>query len=619
MNEQLKSKVDNAPETPGVYQFINDKGKVLYVGKAKNLKNRVRSYFQANLPSARIEVMTRKIHDIEMIVTDSEIEALVLENNLIKQLKPRYNVLLKDDKSFPYIKVTNEPYPRIFPTRRIVRDGSRYYGPYTDVKNMKSSLRMINHIFKIRSCKLALTDEAIGQKKFKVCLDYHIKKCDGPCEGHITQQAYRELVNEAGRAVSGKTGELIKELSQRMQDAAMNLHFELAADLRDKLQKLESLSERQKIVSEDDLDRDIIAIAHVGRDAACSIFTVRTGKLISKKQIALAVDEDTPIDELYLSTIKQYYANEYVDIPREIILEIEPPEDESLAEWLSERAVRKVNLFSPKRGDLKSLVRMCRENANLQLGEIQLQKMKRDGNVPHTLASLKRDLRLSKLPRRIECFDISNLQSSDIVAGMVVFVDGKPRKSEYRKFIIEGIDGPNDFESMFQVISRRYKRLLDEQQPLPELIMIDGGKGQLSSAAAALREVGVKQFEAIGLAKRLEEVFLVGDPNPVIIPKTSSALKLLQVIRDETHRFAITFHRLRRSKRIISTELSDIKGIGGKTAESLLKHFESLTDIKEATTEQLEAAIGRQKGRLVWNFFHGSELPGADGAQEISE
>lgn len=619
MNEQLKSKVDNAPETPGVYQFFNDKGKVLYVGKAKNLKNRIRSYFQANLPSARIEVMTRKIHDIEMIVTDSEIEALVLENNLIKQLKPRYNVLLKDDKSFPYIKVTNEPYPRIFPTRRIIRDGSRYFGPYTDVKNMKSSLRMINHIFKIRSCKLALTDETIGQKKFKVCLDYHIKKCDGPCEGHISQHAYRELVNEAGRAVSGKTGELIKELSQRMQDAAMNLHFELAADLRDKLQKLESLSERQKIVSEDDLDRDIIAIAHVGRDAACSIFTVRAGKLISKKQIALAVDEDTPIDELYLSTIKQYYANEYVDIPREIILEIEPPEDESLAGWLSERATRKVNLFSPKRGDLKSLVRMCRENANLQLGEIQLQKMKRDGNVPHTLASLKRDLRLSKLPRRIECFDISNLQSSDIVAGMVVFVDGKPRKSEYRKFIIEGIDGPNDFESMFQVISRRYKRLMDEQQPLPELIMIDGGKGQLSSAAAALREVGVKQFEAIGLAKRLEEIFLVGDSNPVIIPKTSSALKLLQVIRDETHRFAITFHRHRRSKRIISTELSDIKGIGGKTAESLLKHFEGLTAIKEATTEQLAAAIGKQKGLLVWNFFHGSEHSGVGEEREISE
>ncbi len=608
MNENLKSKIDNLPETPGVYQFFNDKGKILYVGKAKNLKNRVRTYFLTNQPSARIAIMTQKIHDLQMIVTDSEIEALVLENNLIKQLKPRYNVLLKDDKSFPYIKVTNEPYPRIFYTRQIVRDGSKYFGPYTDVRNMKASLRIINHIFKIRSCRLAITAEAIEQKKFKVCLDYHIKKCDGPCEGLLAQEAYRELVNQAVRAIAGKTGELIKELKQQMQKASEEFMFEKAAELRDKLQRMEVLSERQKIVSEDDVDRDIIAIAAVGKDAACSIFNIRAGKLISKKQIGISVDELTPIDEVYLSTIKQYYANEYVDIPKEIILEIEPPEDDSLSQWLTERADKKVNLFSPKRGDLKSLVKMCRENANLQLGEIQLQKMKKDGDVPHTLASLKRDLRLNKLPRRIECFDISNLQASDIVAGMVVFVDGKPRKSEYRKFIIEGIeDGPNDFESMFQVVTRRYKRLTDEKQPLPDLIMIDGGKGQLSSAVAALREIRVKGFEIIGLAKRLEEIFLQGDSNPVIIPKTSSALKLLQIIRDETHRYAISFHRLRRSKRIISTELADIKGIGGKTAQALLKSFESFTAIQTADLETLQKAIGKAKGKVVWEFFHKDE------------
>ncbi len=604
MNDILRSKIDNAPDTPGVYQFFSESGKVLYVGKAKNLKNRVRQYFLTNLPSPRILIMTKKIVDIEMIVTDSEVEALVLENNLIKQLKPRYNVLLKDDKSFPYIKITNEPYPRIFYTRQVVRDGSRYFGPYTDVKNMRASIRLINHIFKIRGCKLSIDNTAIEKKRFKVCLDYHIKKCDGPCEGLISQQNYRVMLDSAVKAISGKTGEIIKDLKQQMQAASLNLEFEKAAGFRDMLQKLEALAEKHKVVSDDEEDRDIIAIASSEKDAACSIFSIRSGKLISKKQIGIAVDEEVPIDEIYLSTIKQYYSNEYVDIPKEIIIEIEPPQDDSLKDWLTLKAGKKVNIFSPKRGDLKSLVKMCLENARLQLGEIQLQKMKKEGNVPHTLAALKRDLRLSKLPRRIECYDISNLQGSNIVAAGVVFQDGKPKKSEYRKYIIEGVEGPNDFESMYQVITRRFKRLRDEKQPMPDLIVIDGGKGQLSCAISALREVGIKNFEIIGLAKRLEEIFLPLDPNPVIIPKTSSALKLLQIIRDETHRFAITFHRLRRAKNFISSELLDIPGIAEKTAEKLLKHFDSLSGIQNAQLSSLTDVLGEKKANTVFNFFH---------------
>ncbi len=603
MSEGLKAKIENLPENPGVYQFLDERGKILYVGKAKNLRNRVRSYFHLNNPSARISLMVKKINDIQLIVTDSEVEALVLENNLIKELKPRYNVLLKDDKSFPFIKVTNEEYPRIFPTRQLTRDGSKYFGPYTDVRNMKASLRVINHIFKIRSCRLALNDKSIGEKKFKLCLDYHIKKCDAPCEGFISSEEYRKLVNQASKVISGKTKELVAELKEKMDTAASELHFELAASLRDKLAKLEVLQNKQKVISEDDIDRDIIAVAAMGKDAACSIFNIRSGKLISKKQMGVAVEEECSKEELYLSIIKQYYANEFIDIPKEIVLEVELSEDDSLLEWLRIRADKKVELFTPKRGDLKSLLKLCQDNANLQLGEIQLQKMKRDGNIPHTLAALKRDLRLTKVPRRIECFDISNLQSSDIVGGMVCFVDGKPKKSEYRKFLIEDLEYNDDFESIRQIVFRRYSRVKEEKLPMPDLIIIDGGKGQLSSALHSLNRLGLGNTNIIGLAKRLEEIFLPEDSNPVIIPKVSSSLKLLQIIRDETHRYAITFHRQRRSKRIISTELTEIPGIGAKLAEKLLTKFDSIEQIRSSSEEILGQVVGLKKAEIIYKYF----------------
>ena len=605
MNQNIETKLNNLPTSPGVYQFLNDKGKVIYVGKAKNLRNRVRSYFRSNLNSPKTEALVSKIEDLLLIITDTEIEALVLENNLIKDLKPRYNVNLKDDKSFPYIRVTNEPYPRVFPTRNIIKDGSKYFGPYTDVKNMKRSLRMINQIFKIRSCKLDINQETIDKKKFKVCLDYHIKKCDGPCEGLVSQKDYNEMVSELIKLLKGKTDDLITELNEKMAAASVNLEFEKAAGIRDKIEQLKVYSSKQKVVSNDLEDRDIISAAVEGRDVASTILNIRSGRLVGKRQLKLSIEENEELDKIYSAIIKFYY-NEYVEVPKEIIVEVEPFEQDVLIEWLNTKAVKKCKFVIPQRqSEAKSLLNMCKQNALLQLKEIQLQRMKKEGNVPYTLAALKRDLYLKNIPKKIECFDISNLQGTDTVASMVVFEDGKPKKSLYRKFIIKNVDGPNDFESMREVIQRRYSRVLEENQPAPDLIMVDGGKGQLSSAVEILDELGMKNYEIIGLAKRLEEVDLPGDSDPHNISKTSSSLKLLQHVRDEAHRFAITFHRQRRDKRTFTTELVEIKGIGQKIAEKLLTEFKSLEEIKTADLQKLSEVIGEAKAKLVKDFYSG--------------
>jgi excinuclease ABC subunit C len=602
MNSKLETNLKNLPSSPGVYQFFNKSGKVIYVGKAKNIRSRVRSYFQENPGSAKTVAMVSKIDDLQLVITDSELEALILENNLIKQLKPRYNVNLKDDKSFPFIKVTNELFPRIYPTRKVFNDGSKYFGPYTDVRSMRASLRMINQIFRIRSCKLDLTEKSIADKKFKVCLDYHIKKCDGPCENLISAKAYNEMVDEVIKLLKGKTEDLIKDLKSRMQIAVENLEFEKAAELRDKIDQISSISSKQKIVSDDFEDRDVISIAYEGKDSSCAVFNIRDGKLISKKQLKLSIEEGEAIEEIYSAAIKFYY-NDINEIPREIVLEVKPEDAETLTEWLISKSGKKVKIIVPQRGDLKSLVKMCKENAILQLKEIQLQKMKNIGNVSYSVSALQRDLRLKILPRKIECFDISNLQGTDTVASMVVFEDGKPKKSLYRKFIIKTVEGPDDFSSMREVVERRYSRLQEENQIMPDLIMVDGGKGQLSSAVEILDNLGFKDYNIIGLAKRLEEVFFPNNSDPEIIPKTSSGLKLLQQIRDEAHRFAITFHRERRSKRIIKTELTDIKGIGTETAKLLLEKFGSLETIKKSSRKELEEVVGKKKTEILLNHF----------------
>lgn len=607
MNPSLESKLKNLPDKPGIYQFFGDKTKIIYIGKAKNLRNRVRSYFQNNLESPKTQALVNKIRDIELIVTDSEIEALVLENNLIKKFKPRYNVNLKDDKSFPFIKVTKETFPRIYSTRNLLRDGAKYFGPYTDVKNMKASLKIINEVFRIRSCRLDLSQENIEKKKFKVCLDYHIKKCDGPCEGLYSQQDYNEMVSEAIKVLKGKTDDLIQELKQKMEQFVEALEFEKAAVLRDKIEKLSVLSSKQKIVSDDFEDRDIISVAYEGKDSSCSVFNIRSGKLISKKQLRFSVVENEELAEIYSAAIKFYYTDQ-TEIPKEVVVETEPVDLLLLEEWLSQKAERKIKLFIPQRGELRSLVKMCKENAILQLKEIQIQKMKNLGNVPYVLSALQRDLRLKILPRKIECFDISNIQGSDSVASMVVFVDGKPKKNLYRKFIIKTVEGPDDFLSMQEVIGRRYSKLLEQNEALPDLIMVDGGKGQLSSAVEILNKLQIKNFNIIGLAKRLEEVYFPGNSEPESIPKTSSGLKLLQQVRDEAHRFAITFHRKRRSKRTIKTELTDIKGVGNLTAQKLLKEFGSLASVRNSELDAIAKIVGMKKAKLLNDYFKIEEV-----------
>ena len=610
MNSNLESKIKNLPSNPGIYQFINEKGKVIYVGKARNLKNRVKTYFTSGYNSPKTSALVNKINDLELIVTDNEIEALVLENNLIKKFKPRYNVNLKDDKSYPFIKVTNELFPRIFPTRRVVKDGSKYFGPYTSVKDMKSSLRLINQVFKIRSCRLDITGEAVEKKKFKVCLDYHIKKCDGPCEGLVSVQDYNEMVNEVIKVLKGKTDDLINDLMTKMQKAGENLYFEKAAEIRDKISQLQIISSKQKVVSDDFADRDIIALAYEGKDASCSILNIRNGKLVGKKQLKLSIEGNEEINEIYYSAVKFYYTD-YVEIPKEIILEVEPSDSKTLNEWLNWKASNqhdnktiKIKFSVPQKGGLKSLVKMCKENASLQLKEIQIQKMKNEGRIPYSVAALQRDLRLKSLPKKIECFDISNLQGTDSVASMVVFEDGKPKKSLYRKFIIKDVIGPDDFSSMQEVIRRRYSKLLENNEQIPDLIMVDGGKGQLSSAVEVLDELGLTNYNIIGLAKRLEEVFFPQHSEPESIPKTSSGLKLLQQVRNEAHRFAITFHRNRRSKRTIKSELTDIKGIGTATAQMLLKKIGSITEIKNSDFEKLAGIVGTKKAGLLVNHFN---------------
>lgn len=603
MNQQLENKLQNLPAEPGVYQFKNEKGKIIYIGKAKILRNRVRSYFHSSVDSPKTKIMIEKVADLELLITSSEMEALILENNLIKQHKPRYNVCLKDDKSFPYIRITNEPYPQIYSTRTIEKDGSKYFGPYTNVKSMKASLRMINKLFKIRSCKYWIDDEVIRSKKIKLCLDYHINKCYGPCEGLISEKDYNIMVNQVVKLLRGKTDELMAELKSEMNAAASNLEFEKAASIRDKIEQLEVYSSKQKIVLQSKDDKDIISAAIEGKDVASTILNIRSGRLVGKRQLNLSSERSDDLNEIYNAIIKFYY-NEYVDIPKEIIVEETPIDKDALLEWLSKKGNRNVSFVIPQRkSEAKSLLQMCKQNAILQLKEIQLQRMKKEGNVPYVLSALQRDLRLKTLPRKIECFDISNLQGTDTVASMVVFVDGKPKKSLYRKYIINEVEGPDDFASMQEVIRRRYKRLLEENEQFPDLIIVDGGKGQLSSAVEILNELGIKDQPIIGLAKRLEEIFFPGISESQSIPKTSSSLKLIQHLRDEAHRFAITFHRLRRDKRTLQTELTEIPGIGPKVAEKLLINFNSIDEIKNAATSELADVIGKSKAEKVKDHY----------------
>jgi excinuclease ABC subunit C len=575
----LPEKLQNLPTGPGVYQHRDPQGKVLYVGKAKNLRSRVRQYFQKSRSlDSRLEQMLAKATDLEIIVTDSEVEALILEANLIKKLKPRYNVNLKDDKSYPYIVVTKEPYPRVFVTRRIIKDGSHYFGPYTDVKNVRGALKSIRDIFPIRSCNYFIDDEAIQKRKYKICLDYHIKKCEGPCEGLVSEERYNVMIQQVETLLKGKTESLISAMTGEMEAAAAGLRFEDAALLRDRIKGLQAYSERQKASDLDATDRDIIAFAAEGDDACGVVFRLREGKLIGRQHYYMNGVDQQP-EAIILEALLQRYYLDSEDIPEEILLPASPENPDALRSWLADRRGGDVVLSSPSEGDEAKLVRLSQTNARFL------------------------DLHLPVLPRRIECFDVSNTQGTDTVASMVVFVDGKPKKSEYRKFRIKTTDGPDDFASMREVVRRRYARLLEDQSRFPDLILVDGGKGQLSSALEVLRDLGVADQPVIGLAKRLEEVFLPGRHDAELLPKASTSLRLLQQVRDEAHRFAVTYHRALRTKRTLQTELDLIKGVGKKRAQELLEAFGSVQGVKFATPEQLIEIVGEKVAKRIREYF----------------
>ncbi len=605
MKDGLRAKLKNLPKRPGVYQHKDADGKVLYVGKAKNLRSRVNSYFrESNHREGRLRALVKKVADVEIIVTDTEAEALILENNLIKQLRPRYNVNLKDDKSYPYIVIKKEPFPRVFPTRRVKKDGSKYFGPYTDVKSMRLMLDTIRYIFRLRTCSLKLTPKPIAAGKYSLCLQYHIQKCEGPCVGLQTEASYDITVKQVEQLLNGKTGTLIRLLKDEMKDQADATNFEIAADLRNRIESLEKYAQRQKVVSLEEVDRDLFAIA-IDREegiASATMFQVRDGKIIGNRQQQLNRIEGESDESLMQLVVERYYS-EATFFPDEVFLAT-PLEDQGvLAAFLRDQKGRNVLIHEPKRGDKAALVRMVASNASLLLEEFRLQRVRQgEGRIPHAVGQLQDDLRLPRPPRRIECFDISHLGGTGVVASCVVFVDGKPRNSEYRSFKIRSVGGgrSDDYASMLEVVERRYTRRVEENGSLPDLVIIDGGKGQLSSAVEALRNAGVYgEFPVVGLAKRLEEVFFPGDKESVHIPRASTSLHLLQKARNEAHRFAVQLQRKQRKKDLRS-ELQDVPGIGELTARKLVKQFGSVKGVRKAESSDLLEAVGpKLHARLV--------------------
>ena len=587
----LQSKLKNIPTFPGVYRFMDDRGEIIYIGKAKNLRNRVRSYFQkSKSQSPKNLTMIRHISDLEWIVVRSEVEALLTEANLIKQHSPRYNVMMKDDKSFPFIRITNEPYPQVLLTRKIVKDGSKYFGPFTDVYRLRTTLKALHKVFPVRSCSFFLDEQVIADKKVKLCLDYHIKKCEGPCEGLVSGEHYQEMIDRIDRFMRGKTKETENYITEQMRIASSAMRYEEAAMYRDQLEAILSFTERQSQVAADFEDRDVFALSREGSLGVVVIIRIRNGRIFSREKISMQ-----RLDEKDSGTMKLVITRFYMDselIPREISLPLPPTDEEDLLTWLKKKRGGAVNFLFPQRGEKAKEMRITLQNAKLLLGEWIINREKRRELVPKMLAQLQEDLNMDAPPRRVEAFDISHLGGTDTVASMVCFIDARPRKTEYRKFNIKTVSGIDDFAAMREVVFRRYKRLKDEQESLPDLILVDGGKGQLSMALSALRELGLDYIPTIGLAKKLEEVFVPGNPDPQTIHRQSPGLILLRQIRDEAHRFAITFQRNKRKKKMIQSVFGDIPGMGSTRVARLLESFDGPEAIARLTPEVIQGETG---------------------------
>ncbi len=589
----LQSKLGQLPRRPGVYLMRDDTGEVLYVGKAKSLRSRVRSYFSTASTSLKTRELLRRTADVETIVVDSEAEALILENNLIKENQPRFNISLRDDKTYPYIKVTvQEAFPRVLVTRRVLRDGARYFGPYTDVRRMRHALDLVKKLYTVRSCHYALPTE----RPSRPCLDYHIGRCRAPCVMLQSQEEYREMIGELLDVLSGNTRGALARLGREMAVAAADLQFERAAQLRDTRQHLEALEARQKVVDLAGGDRDVIGFARNGKEACAVVLRIREGKLLGRQPLFFSNLDDEPDEEVLRVATTQYYVGapqgETVDLPGEILLPADFPDRDLLEAILHERAGHRTQTHVPRRGEKTRLVALAAENAHHLLDEHVREHGGRMEPAEAALQELRSVLSLPTLPRRITCFDVSHTQGADTVASAIVFEEGEPRKSEYRRFRINGGWGNDDLRSMQEVVGRYFRRRIDEGRPQPDLVLIDGGKGQLSAAKQALDEIGLAQQPLVSLAKREEELFVPGNQQAIRLPRASAALRLLQRIRDEAHRFAITYNRNLRKRRTIGSQLSEIPGIGPARRQALLEHFGSLRAVSNATEEEIARLPG---------------------------
>ncbi|QXP50829.1 excinuclease ABC subunit UvrC [Cellulophaga sp. HaHa_2_95] len=590
----LELQLSTLPNNPGVYQFYDAEDKILYVGKAKNLKKRVSSYFTKNHEIGKTRVLVKKIRSIKHIVVPTESDALLLENNLIKKYQPRYNVLLKDDKSYPWICIKNERFPRIFPTRRHIKDGSEYFGPYTSMKTVKTLLDLIKSVYPLRTCNYDLSKEKIASGKYKVCLEYHLKNCKGPCEDYQDAEEYHRQIEEIREILKGNFKSSLQYFKNQMKIFAQEMRFEEAQDIKEKVAVLENYQVRTTIVNPKINNVDVFSIISDEAFAYVNYLQLSHGSIIRSHtlEIKKKLDEsDADLLALAIVEIRQRFKS----LTREIYVPF------------SVEVEQDVKITIPKLGDKKRILELSERNAKLQRQERfnQIKIMDPDRHTNRLMAQMKRDLRLSEEPRHIECFDNSNIQGTNPVAACVVFKNGKPSKKEYRHYNIKTVDGPDDFASMEEVVFRRYKRLLEEEEPLPQLIVIDGGKGQLSSALKSLDLLGLRgKIAIIGIAKRLEEIYFPGDSIPLYLDKKSESLKVIQFLRNEAHRFGITFHRNKRSAGAISSELEAIEGIGGKTIEDLLKRFKSVKRVKEASLEQLAETVGMARAKKVYESFH---------------
>ncbi|SHM61827.1 Excinuclease ABC subunit C [Cyclobacterium lianum] len=590
----LPGDYNQLPELPGVYRYYSKDGILIYVGKAKNLRKRVGSYFNKNAGiNQKTRRMVREIQKIEITIVNSEFDALLLENNLIKKAQPKYNVLLKDDKTYPYLLLTNEPFPRIYPTRRVIPSKGTYFGPFASVKAMNNVLDLILSLFTIRTCKLDLSEEKIRTSNYKVCLEYHLGNCKGPCEGLQDETSYLKDIDQARNILKGNLSFAKNFFKESMQTAAAALDFENAQLYKEKYDLLEKYQAKSLVINPNVDSLDVFSIVSEEKYAFVNYLRIKNGAITLSKTVEIKKKLDEADQELLLTAIIRL-RDQFQSDAKEVLVNLD-----------YEESPEGLQLILPKIGDKRKLVDLSLKNALYYKKEKALLAGEVKNKKNRVLLQLQKDLSLEDLPYHIECFDNSNIQGSNPVASMVCFKDGKPSKKDYRHYHIKSVVGPNDFASMEEVVYRRYKRILQEEKALPNLVVIDGGKGQLSSAVAALKSLDIyKKVPIIGIAKRLEEIYFPGDNYPIFIDKKSESLRLIQRIRDEAHRFAITFHRNLRSKGALGSQLTSIEGIGEHTAHKLLKHFKSLKNIQQASLADLSQQVGKDKATKIFSMYH---------------